>query len=259
MVMMPVEGLGRQCNEATKDSGVVGVLYCSRIKPALWREQQKSPRWPLSAHLRNEVTIKPPCQAAWNSMPGPCEDELRCAVGMSLDARGRLLPLRLSTLVDGGRRPSWGFGSWPFRLFAVRPGGWFRAKPAGPVLPPFDIWPINVTKSDQKDSPLPSTLVDKTGSCSKGRHTASAQQLIVHICGRPASKSCSTRKGLREGFLPQLWESRTSVGRGGAGPMSQPCCHDLGAKAAASGQARASHLMAPFRADRSHLDRPSST
>lgn len=47
--------------------------------------------------------------------------------------------LRLSTLVDGGRRPSWGLlGVWghgPFRLFAVRPGGWFRAKPVGPVPP----------------------------------------------------------------------------------------------------------------------------
>lgn len=238
----------------TKDSGVVGVLYCSRIKSALWREQQKSPRWPLSAHLRNEVTIKPPCQAAWNSMPGPCEDELRCAVGMSLDARGRLLPLRLSTLVDGGRRPSWGFGSWPFRLFAGRPGGWFRAKPVGPVLPvrhlanqcdqvrPKGLAPAKRTR------PLPSTLVDKTGSCSKGRHTASAQQLIVHICGRPASKSCSSRKGTREGFLPQLWESRTSVGGGGAGPgpsllvlamlpwpRSEGSCFEAGARVSSYG------------------------
>lgn len=59
-------------------------------------EQQKSPRWPLSAHLRNELTIKPPCQVAWtppgslDTMPGPCEPdhglELVRGREMSLDA-----------------------------------------------------------------------------------------------------------------------------------------------------------------------------
>lgn len=171
--------------------------------------------------------------------------------------------LRLSTLVDGGRRPSWGLlGVWghgPFRLFAVRPGGWFRAKPVGPVLP-FDIWPINVVEVRPKGLAPAVHTCGQTGSCSKGRHTASAQQLIVHICGRPASKSCSSREGTAGRISSTTVGVPDICGRGGAGPRSSPCCHDLGAKAAASGQARASRLTAPpFRADRSQLDRQSST